>query len=196
MRRLRAKVSDIPTNFSWVYRGKVAASGIPSSREQVEWLARHGVNSVLTLTEAPLPAEWFEGMNIRVRHLPMKDHEVPPVEALDEAASYIDQEVKSGRTVLVHCLAGKGRTGSALAAYLMKTKGMSAKEASEPLITLELRRPDSDIISDLRERFPGAREIALKLSPSRCSGRAYDGERLIAWLMQWPAEHAAKERAE
>jgi atypical dual specificity phosphatase len=133
LRRLRAKVSKTPTNFSWIYRGKLAASGIPSSRDQVEWLARRGMNSVLTLTEAPLPAEWFEGMNVRLKHIPMKDHEVPPVRALDEAATYIDEEVKSGRTILVHCLAGKGRTGSALAAYLMKTKGISAKEASELL---------------------------------------------------------------
>src|SRR5712691_2270422 len=140
LRRLRAKVSDIPTNFSWVYRGKLAASGIPSSRDQVEWLARHGVNSVLALTEAPLPAEWFDGVIINLRHLPMKDHEVPPVSALDEAATYIDEEVKSGRTILVHCLAGKGRTGSALAAYLMKTKGISSKEAIELLRKL---RPGS-----------------------------------------------------
>jgi len=151
LRRLRAKVSNIPTNFGWVNRGKLAASGIPSSRDQVEWLARHGVNSVLTLTEAPLPAEWFEGLNIRVRHLPMKDHEVPPVGALDEAATYIDQEVKSGRTILVHCLAGKGRTGSALAAYLMKTKGMSAKEASELLREMRPGSVESRQETSLRE---------------------------------------------
>ncbi len=133
LRRLRAKVSDVPTNFTWIHRGKLAASGNPSSRGQIRWLAQHGVSSVLTLTESPLPAEWFDGMNIRLRHLPMKDHELPTVGVLDEAATYIDEEVKSGRTILVHCLAGKGRTGSALAAYLMKTKGISSKEAIELL---------------------------------------------------------------
>ncbi len=131
LRRLRAKVRDAPTDFSWFYRGKLAASGLPSSRAQIMWLARQGVNSVLTLTESPLPWEWFEGTNIRVRHLPMKDHEAPAVRDLNEAATYIDEEVKAGRTLAVHCLAGKGRTGSALAAYLMKTEGMTVKKAIE-----------------------------------------------------------------
>src|SRR5947209_18842777 len=95
LRRLRAKVSDIPTNFGWVYRGKLAASGIPSSRDQEEWLARHGVNIDLTLTQSPLPAEWFERLKIRVSLLPSCDHELPPFGVLDEAATSNDQEEKS-----------------------------------------------------------------------------------------------------
>src|SRR3989449_9751713 len=104
LRRLRAKVSDIPANFSWVYRGKLAASGIPSSRDQVEWLARHGVKSGLTLTEAPLPAGWVEGVDIKGRPLPTKDHEEPPVGALDEAATYICHKGESGGEIMVHRL--------------------------------------------------------------------------------------------
>jgi atypical dual specificity phosphatase len=38
--------------------------------------------------------------------------------------------VESGdRKVLVHCLAGMGRTGMVLAAYMIREKGMSADEA-------------------------------------------------------------------
>ncbi len=139
-RRLRAKISDVPTDFSWFDRGKLAASGLPSSRAQIMWLARQGVNSILTLTESPLPGEWFEGTNLRVRHLPMKDHEAPTLQGLDAAATYVDEELKAGRILHLHCLAGKGRTGSVLAAYLMKTKGMTAKEAIE---LARKRRPGS-----------------------------------------------------
>ena len=140
LRRLRAKVSDVPTDFSWVKRGRLAASGLPSSRAQITWLARQGVNSILTLTESPLPREWFNGTNIRVKHLPLKDHGALTVHGLNEAVTYIDDEVKAGRTLHLHCLAGKGRTGSVLAAYLMKTEGMTAKRAIE---LVRGRRPGS-----------------------------------------------------
>ena len=53
--------------------------------------------------------------------------------------------------MLVHCLAGKGRTGSALAAYLMKTKGMSAKEASELLRKMRPGSVESRQETSLRE---------------------------------------------
>src|SRR5256712_10998991 len=73
LRRLRAKGSDIPTNFGWVNRGKLAASGIPSSRDQVEWLARHGVNTFLTLTSDPPTPEGVEGVFITGRNVPTED---------------------------------------------------------------------------------------------------------------------------
>jgi protein-tyrosine phosphatase len=38
-----------------------------------------------------------------------------------------------GKTILVHCLAGEGRTGCVLAAYLIKDRGVSADEAIKVL---------------------------------------------------------------
>ncbi len=129
LRRLRAKVIDEPTDFGWIYSGKLAASGFPSSKDQVRWLAQRGVKSILTLTEFALPEEWLRDEKIKVKQIPMEDHTLPSTDVLDEAASYIEDEIKSGRAVLVHCLAGKGRTGLAVAAYLMKTEGLSARGA-------------------------------------------------------------------
>jgi len=142
LRRLRAKVIDEPTDFGWVYGKRIAASGLPSSKDQVRWLTGRGVNSILTLTEFALPAKWLSEEKIRAKHVPMRDHMLPSPEVLDEAASFIEAEVRGGRTVLVQCLAGKGRTGLALGAYAMKTQGMSAKSA----------------IDFLREKRPGSIE--------------------------------------
>lgn len=142
LRRLRAKVLDEPTAFWWVYRGSLAASGYPSSRSQVMWLARQGVNSILSLSEAPLPQAWLEGTGITAKHLPMQDHAPPQVEALEAAANHVGMELASGKVVLVHCLAGSGRTGCVLAAYLIKKKGLSANQA----------------IRFVRERRPGSIE--------------------------------------
>ncbi|MGD1055137.1 MAG: protein tyrosine phosphatase, partial [Nitrososphaerales archaeon] len=59
LRKLRARVSDQPTGFVWVEKGKLAGSGYPASRSQLEWLRNQGIKAILTLTEDPLPGQWL-----------------------------------------------------------------------------------------------------------------------------------------
>ncbi len=129
LRRLRAKVADEPTGFVWVEQGKLAGSGYPSSRSQVEWLVKSGIRSILTLTEEPLPEEWTTGFELVTGHVAMKDHQAPDPECLGMAVDFLAGEVGRDRPVLVHCLAGEGRTGCVLAAYLVRERGMGAEEA-------------------------------------------------------------------
>jgi predicted protein tyrosine phosphatase len=133
LRRLRARVSDQPTGFVWVEKGKVAASGYPASRSQLEWVVSQGIGSILTLTPGPLPSAWAEGLPLQIEHVPMEDHAVPDISALDRSAAFVEEQVKAGKKVLVHCLAGQGRTGCALAAYLVKTRGVGAASALKSL---------------------------------------------------------------
>lgn len=129
LRKLRAKVSDEPTGFVWIENGKLAGSGFPASRSQVEWLAANGIDTILTLTPNSIPDSSLRGLHMTVEHVPMQDHGVPDFAALDRCASFISNRVGSGDAVLVHCLAGEGRTGCALAAYLIKEKGLGAQAA-------------------------------------------------------------------
>ena len=47
--------------------------------------------------------------------------------------AWIDDQLTDGRTMLVHCAKGRGRSATVLAAYLMRTRGMTFDEASELL---------------------------------------------------------------
>jgi atypical dual specificity phosphatase len=133
LRKLRARVADEPTGFVWVEEGRLAGSGYPASRAQVQWLAKAGIGSILTLTENPLPPEWLDGLGVNSGHVPMKDHQVPGSESLERGVEFIERNVGEGRAVLVHCLAGEGRTGCVLAAYLVRSRKLSAAEALEAL---------------------------------------------------------------
>ena len=133
LRRLRAKVSHQPTGFVWVEQGRLAGSGYPASRGQLEWLRDQGIRAILTLTENSLPNRWFDGLTFEVRHVPMKDHHVPDATDLDEAVAFVRNNLKDDKTTLVHCLAGEGRTGCVLAAYLIKERGVEADEAISTL---------------------------------------------------------------
>ncbi len=82
LRKLRARVVDEPTGFVWVERKRVAGSGYPASRPQVEWLARSGIRSILTLTVQPLPPQFAAGLDLKLGHVPMEDHRLPSVEAM------------------------------------------------------------------------------------------------------------------
>lgn len=139
-RRVRARFTDRPTNFGWVVEGRLAASGLPSSVSQVRWLKKNGINSILTLTESPLPGEFFDGTGVTSTHVQMMDHAPPSQESLSRAVKHIRGEIEKGNVVLVHCLAGQGRTGSVLAAYLIEYEG---RDPEEVLLHLRKVRPGS-----------------------------------------------------
>jgi hypothetical protein len=129
LRRIRSIVRSEPTGFVWVERGRLAASGYPASRQQLAWAKKMGIGSVLTLTEEPLPSDWFVGLGMNAIHVPMEDHRPPSVQSLEAAVSRLEEELGAGRAVLVHCLAGVGRTMCVVSAYLIKSRRMTAAEA-------------------------------------------------------------------
>lgn len=137
LRRLRAIVADKPTGFVWVEDTSLAGSGYPASREQIGWLVKNGVRSILTLTEQPLPAAWTAGFPLDAGHVSMRDHLPPSLESIESAVRFVLDRRKEGKAVLVHCLAGEGRTGCVLAAYLIRTRHIGADEAIAALRSLK-----------------------------------------------------------
>ncbi|MFL6397810.1 MAG: dual specificity protein phosphatase family protein, partial [Nitrososphaeraceae archaeon] len=62
--------------------------------------------------------------------LSIEDYGAPSLEELDYVVSYIIRQIDNGKPVMVHCSGGRGRTGTILAAYLIKTGNvLSADQA-------------------------------------------------------------------
>ena len=91
-------------------------------------LRAHGVGALLSLTETALPAEVVERQGLAALHLPVPDFHPPSPEQLALALRFIDEHRGEGRATAVHCLAGQGRTGSVLAAWLIRD-GLDATAA-------------------------------------------------------------------
>ena len=139
-RKLFGKVAGRPTNFSWVVAGRLAGCGKPMSRKEAEWLKSQGIDSILSLTESPLPVGIVNGLGFTSLNLPLRNHVAPTVVQITDAVAFIDEEIERGGRVAVHCAAGQGRTGTVLAAYFMKTRRLSVGEAVR---TVRRLRPGS-----------------------------------------------------
>lgn len=128
-----------PYGFSWVDEKKLAGLARPVSQEEIEWLRSNGIDLLITLTEEKLPRNWIDGAGLMMIHEPVVDMEPPTLNQIDRIIKSILKAHLSNMGVAVHCAAGMGRTGVALASYFV-AKGMAAKEAMSKIRTL---RPGS-----------------------------------------------------
>jgi atypical dual specificity phosphatase len=163
-RWIHGKVSNKPTNFSWVINNKLAGSGTPMTSEQYRWLIKNNIKSIVTVREFPLPQKWLvdnekETIINDYKFVYVKDYGVPSLEVLDNIVDYINIKItKEKKPLVVHCAAGKGRTGTILAAYLLKQDNISSQDAIKKIRRL---RPGS-IQSKVQEEILHEYETFLK----------------------------------
>ncbi|PWU80677.1 MAG: protein tyrosine phosphatase [Candidatus Nitrosopolaris wilkensis] len=150
-RRVHAHMTTRPTNYSWVIKDKLAGSGIPMTYSQFLWVLAHGIKTIITVREVPLPEHWLtnninhyinnNGSDLEYLHLKVEDYGAPSLEQLDITVDYIKKQIDSEKPVMVHCAAGKGRTGTILAAYLLKEEeNLGAEKA---IMRIRMLRPGS-----------------------------------------------------
>ena len=128
-RKVHGTVTGRPDKFSWLIKNKLAGSGIPTSINEVQWVLDQGIKSVVTIREEPLDESWTRDINYL--HVLSNDMGVPEFNDLIHTVDFIHRRITSNEPVLVHCLAGMGRTGVILACYLVKYQNMSADEATQ-----------------------------------------------------------------
>jgi len=112
-------------DFYWMEAGKLAGSHFPKLDELKE-LYTLGFR-ILVPRQVREDIGEIEKLGFDVHPIFMPDFSSPTIQQLEEFNSIVARS--DGKPILVHCLAGYGRTGTMLAAYLMKFQSLNADEA-------------------------------------------------------------------
>ena len=127
--------------------GRLLLGGLPwpaIMRHQLTEKER--VSSVVNLVSEK-PVFWEPERKIKEFKVPMTDFVHPDIEEVQSAVKYIDNELQEGRTVYIHCRAGKGRSATVVMCWLIAHMGMSPEAAQEFLLR---KRPQ--VLDNLKDR--------------------------------------------
>jgi atypical dual specificity phosphatase len=126
---------------SWVIRDQVLACAYPRGESALERLASAGVRVIVNLHPRRHDPAVLAALGLNEVHLPTPDFTAPSIEALRVGVAAIEDAMRAGQRVAVHCGGGRGRTGVLLACLLV-SRGSSPEDA----------------IREVRERRAGAIE--------------------------------------
>jgi atypical dual specificity phosphatase len=117
--------------FTWILPNLLAGMACPGQFADLgldlAYLAKQGIRHIVTLTEDPLPLP--HNSFFTAHHFPIRDFGAPQVSQVESFCEIVDEAERRHEGVMVHCLAGIGRTGTFLAAYLMWRSGWLAPAA-------------------------------------------------------------------
>lgn len=119
-------------HLSWI-TNQLAVGHAPMSYDDLDFLRRQGIGAIVNLC-----AEFCDLHEIEQKHgfevyyLPVHDNEAPSETSLEKGLDWLDEAIYLGKKVLVHCRHGIGRTGTFVAAYLLR-RGFGLKLAKQQL---------------------------------------------------------------
>ena len=99
-------------------------------------LAQEGVTAVVnTCQEYAGPVAEYEKHSISQLRIPTIDFTHPSFEDVERAVEFMDRQIASGGRIYVHCKAGRARSATVVACWLIKNRKMTADAAQQFLLS-------------------------------------------------------------
>ncbi len=145
-----------PRGFLWLIPGKLAGTPMPGIFFEPDYdlkaLHRVGIRHLISLMETKPAVEQNAEYGLSTEWFSVPDMKAPNMEQAVSLCTHIDESIAINMATAVHCRAGMGRTGTALATYLI-WQGKTAFNALEEVRMIEPRWVQSQVQVDFLEAF-------------------------------------------
>ena len=135
----------------------VIIGAFPFARD-VKRMASEGVGAVVnTCEEYEGPIKEYAEHDIRQLRIPTVDFTHPLLEDVERAVEFMDQQIQEGRTVYVHCKAGRARSATVVICWLIRFKQMTAAEGQALLLKsrphVNPRLPSRPVVQEFQAKY-------------------------------------------
>ncbi len=135
----------------WVIPERLAGVRKPTEPELTK-LRSEGISALVSLLSDDSNLDLYKQNKIPHIWVPITGGTAPSLEQLEQIKTFVESQNQLGNAVAIHCSSGRRRTGTVLAALLIK-QGISHEKALTTILTsnpdVELREAQIDFLKRL-----------------------------------------------
>lgn len=179
-------------NFSWIIDGELMVSSLPENYTMLRLLKSAGVKAIVSMCDMPFSEDTIAEYGFHHINISVPDYAKPTLTQLKTFIRWAVFMKRMKQPILVHCMAGYGRSATMCAVYLVIIKGMKANDAISEVREI---RSDHSIETAEQEAFVHEAEYVRDIIIDQDGQDFYNAKMMIDTLREkcpWDAKQTSQ----